>query len=1575
MSVFGTIGNWFRGAFGGDTEEEKRRKRQQQQAAQQQAQLAPPPKQPLTVTNQPQPSLSIDKTKKLAPSPTLFQSDISAPLNTPRITPAQTLPQPTQPKPDQPHDNLAETLVKPVKPFAAGVARLFPGGQNDIKANEEMTRQLDANQQIYDHLYRQGKLSHDRYAALSKSNAADYQTAGKEAQRIGNTADISQVVGSAAQIPLAIFAPGGSLVRNMAAGAAFGAANEVSDNANPTAVGGAVQAATGAAGGAALTGIGRLFHPFVNKLFGSAEHYVSRIADAKTADEVHQLIGGLDDETAKMLAHESNPQTVQTIVKQLSVDPNVQLPDNVKKKLQDEHITAVKLDPKDPYTASYNNGVITARDQQSLDHGLYHELAHAQWQNDLTPEEKALFKGQGDASRQAVGRPGYSQEDVNSEDFANYMNEAMNGRFNDVPQEFKAVIAKYAKIALNDPQLSRNTVKEVVANQQSHLERFLEENPNLTQAQRDAATELTKKQALELTQRLEANRAATIQAIDKQLGDNVTNATDLVQQAQEAQAVQKAQNTPAPVPGVKTSPEQPVNPEMATNNDYRQAIDEILYKDAPQFQERGRLSIPQLLSPDRIIRENVTNPAEALVNKGVQAAQTSSVAPLRGVGRFFTGVSREAGITPEMQTARMQLRGGVETGKLNRENVGSLADHLDEESKTRIWATLDPEFAARMGKDVGQLTPEETVVRDKLKTIIDNTTAENLRRGLVTPEQAANESYIKRAYTVYDGNEEASKFEQGFRRELLNQYKGRKQVTDAMVEQAITDPTYLVGKKTAESEAMWAMQDYGNYLSKEGLAISEARPGYTQLPDTPVFGDAKGKFVPRNLAEDFTGFQYNNAMVSAFNDLINVYDRWGLRQAKKQILTIFNPAVQLGNQMTNRGIFANMAGMNPVQFNVVYAQVGKMIKENDQLYREAVAQGLTGIDITQADFFARRIAQSAGDSPNVFRQAVEWAQKSYSGADDKARITAYVIKRSQGYPPEEAARQVQRGFQDYKSVGFFYDMAAKTPFIGNAFVRFAADSIRIAKNAALDHPLRAAATVAAWVAFTNAMSTLSGETPEDKKARESRFGAPKLPFTDVSLAVQTRYGEVNVARFMPWYSLNEIGGDVTKFLPVGQSPVELKDGKLSINGGGWQDPVLGQVVQLAANKDFRNKPIRDPNDVNGKYSLDPLSASDQVKNIGRFLFAQNAPLGREIDATASAAQGKEDIYGKTRSLPQALLRDFGVKIEQYGHKQVKDQQAKNSYFQELDQINQELKGMTPSEQEAWKRLTGFYKLHEQVPNEFTPGTTRDMKAPVYNFSEDKWKDYAANPRLYDLMVQKKQTDLARSGTPIQPEFDARLSEGFRKQLLQNKMVAPGDDAELDQRMYSSPEWDYYMKLKKQYKYDAAKYYKDSGTNSDNFNDELVKHQDAKFPDKPDVLKQYSAAYAAYANGQSTQKPAFTDQVKAAREQYNKETFAWTNRERAARKLPAITWDVWNNPTFGFDSTPSGGGFGHGNYNPADHVNTLTSLTNFANDINGDTIRKIDAQNMPNVIALFQKLTAGGGGGRAKPRLGASSRGQ
>ena len=1036
------------------------------------------------------------------------------------------------------------------------------------------------------------------------------------------------------------------------------------------------------------------------------------------------------------------------------------------------------------------------------------------------------------------------------------------------------------------------------------------------------------------------------------------------------------------------------------------SVNDLVFKDAPKFEEKGR-SILQTLSPDRVVRENITNPAEQYLKGKVAKAQTSENALSRGLGRLFQGKSREAGVGSELLTAKMKRRGAADLGKLQRETIADIGKELDEASKTKVWAVLDPEQAAKLGITPGSMNPAEAAYMNKLKEVIDANTQALLSRNLITPEEAANPSYIKRAYGAFELDRELKGAYDASRSDLIKQFKGRKDVdAEGLLETGITDPSWLVAKKAAETQSAVGMVDYGNYLVDSGIAKDFPAPGLVQMPESKLHGGASGKWVPKNVSEDITGFKYTMGWLNAYDELVTHYDNWAVRRGKKALLTVFNPAVRGGNQMSNRILFSQLNGINPVQFNVAYAQVGKMMKSNDQIYREAVEHGLTGVDITAADF-AKRIGDSTG-SGNLAARGIDWVKSTYSRADDKAKIAAFMVHRNRGYSAEEAARLVQRGFQDYNSVGYFYDLAAKTPLIGNAFVRFASDSTRIAKNAALDHPMRTIATVAVWAKFVDQMSKMSGETltdeqaiaslrdegilnpteeqikertTRDKETRENRFGSPKIPFTDISMTVQTPWGEVNAARFMPFYQLNNIGSPLSKTLPISGNPLQPE---------GWQDPLLGQFAQIAKDEDFRGKSIQDPDNVKfgdgtTKFEMDPLSADEKRKNVFRFLFNNNAPAGREVDSLFSSLgkepidgvigdSGGEDIYGKKRTPAQAVLRALGVKVEQFGEEQAQEARQTEDYFKRKEEIDRDVEGLDPKTQAAFRRLTGMYKLRDEKDNPFKEGGKINVKAPVYDFSEQKYGEYMQSPELFKLMEKRARMEAEANDAPLNPIFDPRLPESFRLQLIQQKSIAPGDDIELQDRMYEDPLWGTYKAIQDEYKAKGAAYYPES---NGEFTDEMVKHQDAPWAEKPPLWKAYTDAKAR------GEDPQWNNELAAVREKFEMDKLNWTNNERKARGLPPIPAEQWFNKTFGYSPEKTSSGYssgysrgygGGGGGGSSSRQNDTNKLNNIANTTVSSPLDYIQPKDMPAIQALLRKLEAGGGGRKATPKLGAASRG-
>ena len=169
---------------------------------------------------------------------------------------------------------------------------------------------------------------------------------------------------------------------------------------------------------------------------------------------VIQQVMKVDNNLANYLAQETNPDAVKEVLRQMEMDPNIQLPDEVRKRLEEEGISAVRK-KDNQYGAEYdpNDSSINFKDQSfATDANTYHELGHHIFKNKLTPEEQALFKGEGEASKLAAGREGYSQTDIDSEDFSDYMQKALTGRIKEVPENLRPVIAKYAKVAASEAE-------------------------------------------------------------------------------------------------------------------------------------------------------------------------------------------------------------------------------------------------------------------------------------------------------------------------------------------------------------------------------------------------------------------------------------------------------------------------------------------------------------------------------------------------------------------------------------------------------------------------------------------------------------------------------------------------------------------------------------------------------------------------------------------------------------------------------------------------------------------------------------------------------------------------------------------------------------------------------------------------------------------------------------------------------------------------------------------------------------------------------------------------------------------
>lgn len=731
---------------------------------------------------------------------------------------------------------------------------------------------------------------------------------------------------------------------------------------------------------------------------------------------------------------------------------------------------------------------------------------------------------------------------------------------------------------------------------------------------------------------------------------------------------------------------------------------------------------------------------------------------VRTIGRLLQGFGGNLGKSQEQVAKRAEFKGsgtdyankiGTDTQKYVNDLIGN-----DPKSSERIWSVMDPERADTKVK-YSDLNNAEKEALEFLRDISDFINELNYKNGFIKKtqyEKMRGGKYIARAYEEIDLPPEVADFYKAGGGKLdLGQFKQRKEDVDLT---SIKDPAYLMGKRLQQALYNDALSEMTGWMSKTDLVSDVKKPGYTKLSEHRMYGDLSGKYIKKDALEDIKGFYFTNDISQQAYDLISWYDRNPIRRGYKKLFTIFNPAVRLGNKTSNY-VFAWMNGINPATYKKNLSFAKQEFEGSGELYRRMLKDGLVGTDVTKADI--TRMAQELKvgvDDPSILKQIDDSLTSGYGKTDDMAKISAMKTFLDRGYEYDEAARRVMNGFQNYRTVGWLYDVGAKIPVLGNPFIRFKADLGRILKNGVLEHPFRTASTIVAWKLFTDLMSRASGESAEDKQTREERFGSPRIPLTNVSLAVQTPFGEINAARLIGAYgtnygdSSNDTLADISDFSPI-KDPTDVR------NYG--SDPVIGPIISTLTDTDFRGKSIKDPD--KSKYRESQLTPGEQNANRVKFLARAFTPpvINSALDINA-AMKGEENFYGKVRTPGQAILRTYpGIKIEQFGPEEAQASREKdatyaknrNDYLQrEITSIKKGILSGDIEESVGQRRIANFVNQMKDVgggvPNveasgAFTIPASKEDRELLKDVIKTKIEINSASPKeleyyyLYDAL--------------------------------------------------------------------------------------------------------------------------------------------------------------------------------------------------------------------------------------------------
>lgn len=663
----------------------------------------------------------------------------------------------------------------------------------------------------------------------------------------------------------------------------------------------------------------------------------------------------------------------------------------------------------------------------------------------------------------------------------------------------------------------------------------------------------------------------------------------------------------------------------------------------------------------RIGQEKVTAKVEAALGSQNKAVRTAA-ATLQG---FFKGL----GTTPERANASMELRGGMAVANERAYNVmDALYKTLghNKQSLEKINAVLDPEIA-KVKVSFDQLTPTEKQVYGLIREGFDLVHDTSYSNGHISPELYTKNrgKYTPRLYEVTELPQEINSLMTQGKKIANDLYKSRKTLDEWKMDNSLNDPVYGLGKRLAQVETNTAIKKYTDYLASNPRYVSDVeRAGFTRLSDSPAYGSLAGKYVLNSAAEELKGHFYSNQAMQNLYDVFRAYDRMGVRQLQKKLLTVFNPTTNVGNIVSDQ-VFGFLTGVDPFTLNKNVLKMKQNPKEFKQLSDYLMRSGIVGTDITRTDFVNKLASMNDlanGKKENVVSMLAKKAQSFYGGTDDVYKVAAFRSLLDKGFTLEEATRKVADGFQNYANVGKFYDLAAKTPIIGKPFIKFQGDLIRIIKNGAVNNPLGLITFLGTLWGTARLFSKASGESDADREYRENRWGAPMIPGLNIPLTWQTPIGEINVARYVsPFFANNEItniGSNMLPFVPNIDAKKDVASNiTLNVN-----DPFVSPLVNLAVNRDFRGKPIADPDQT--KYKPSTLTPDEQ--RVNQAIFGGRAyapPLVNSAIDVGSALMGKKNMYGAQQTPLQAVSRMAGVKIQKYGPEQIAEAKARDLEFE------------------------------------------------------------------------------------------------------------------------------------------------------------------------------------------------------------------------------------------------------------------------------------------------------------------------
>jgi len=1024
-------------------------------------------------------------------------------------------------------------------------------------------------------------------------------------------------------------------------------------------------------------------------------------------------------------------------------------------------------------------------------------------------------------------------------------------------------------------------------------------------------------------------------------------AVPIIKQAYRGNPVLSAQTgsvkVPTP-PAPKVSPTPPApKPEVAVKQgpkNLNDTMDEMLRTvgvdtSGPQFKQRKLMPLYRAQQK----YDTMVDAGRAAVGRKLEAAQSSDNELVARVAGAPRAIASRTGMTDDTRGILDQFNAGkAAAGNVSKKIQQELGAGLDETDLTQIKKFLAREdlVQAKFGQGkIGydELTPKQQSVVDKLMKLRDQHNEINFHDlGKINEGQYLEGKGGKHAAGVYNLDEFSGK--PGASKRVFDNtpYKGKKDATqfsdevlganfDEVTSTAIRNEVLLRNK--AAKEAL-------DKLSEKGAILDKA-PNSTWVQLDGRFGEYAGKWAHPQVATELTGREvFISNTADQLRGLLDAYRATPLgtvERVQKSFKTTLSPGTIIGNISSNIALFSRGSKINPITHSKNMAKAfTRLQKANAGEFDEGIyAAQKAGLDIGNARTgfelngqFDDGLATLSKNSKNP----LDMAGRAYGNMDDASKLAMFEEFQRRGLDAATAARRTNLFSQDYNNVGRLINMFADSPIMGKPFARFSVELLRLAKNSALYNPVGVTAGLGAFAIAANKLSEAAGESIQDRINREDQVGQTKLPGTawinkavggpdrDLSLNLAVPVGEgssINIARVMGLNFPAEPGKDAStalleQLLPF---PVPVRQGA----DGQWQVNIPEMVSSLAlkpvadqiANRDFMGRKITDPENIRisdiadkNKFEGPDGKPIDDGKNDVwqrvRAAAMSTVPMANEFDNLINSVMGKEDYYGKQRTVPQAVARTFGLKVDP-NNPQAREKRQKNKDYFEGD------KAMTDKFIRENKDLAkDYYRFND-------PSRTRDNVKTSDLVSPERWSILKndTSGRLYTQLKKEALADNQRDGKPVDPIY--QLSNPDRvKEIIELRSRPTGDDIEREEILRATTNWyGPFEKAERDYYKANDKFYEGKGGSGPKKNPRVEAYQNIPFPEQSALVQRYYQVKES--QGEQAGKDFFkanADQLSSDFDKYRSERLKSINAKRAIEGFAPISEDTFNNVTFGYE---------------------------------------------------------------------------